>query len=131
MIQLSEDESAVLNGVVAELGIHEPFPRLLERWASFVREVEGGYNESIYEYTNDLSVRDVIAKAMARSPHTIIEKISDYLGSLDKRFSIATFEIDRPLSFGSDTDLGRWWYRVPTKRGSELTDDLRSEGFIN
>ena len=31
---------------------------LLRRWSHFVTQVERGYDDSIYEYTNDLSVRD-------------------------------------------------------------------------
>ena len=30
---------------------------LLRRWSEFVTQVERGYDDSIYEYTNDLSVR--------------------------------------------------------------------------
>jgi hypothetical protein len=39
--------------------------QLLRRWASFVRQVETGYDDTIYDYTNDLSVRDLLEEKLS------------------------------------------------------------------
>ena len=38
---------------------------LLREWRAFVTQVERGYDDSIYEYTNDLSVRDRLERLLA------------------------------------------------------------------
>ncbi len=38
---------------------------LLQDWQRFVTAVERGYDDSIYEYTNDLSVRDRLERVVA------------------------------------------------------------------
>lgn len=120
-----------MDGIVARMGTDMSFPQMVRRWDSFIREVERGYDASIYEYTNELSVRDIIARALELAPPAVAEKLESHLKPLDERFLGATSESDRPLSFADTAGLSRWWYRVPLRCGSELADDLRSEGLIN
>jgi hypothetical protein len=131
MAHLSAEESTVMDSIIAEMGTSMSLSQMLRRWSSFVREVELGYSESIYDYTNELSVRDLIARVLELAPPAVSEKLESHLNPIDERFLGATSESNRPLSLSDATGLSRWWYRIPIKCGSELAGDLRSEGLIN
>ncbi len=61
--RLPSDASAALEGALQRLSRRAGYPmslqQLLQRWQHFVVRVEQGYADSIYEYTNELSVRDL------------------------------------------------------------------------
>ena len=61
-LDLTPEEREELARGLAELaartGREDSLNALLGRWSAFVTTVERGYDDSIYEYTNDLSVRD-------------------------------------------------------------------------
>jgi hypothetical protein len=82
---------------------------LLRDWGAFVAAVERGYDDSIYEYTNDLSVRDRLAGS--DDPR---------VAELDRRFEAATAEAAAPLAPRD----GWWWRRVPRRLVGDLADDL-------
>jgi hypothetical protein len=90
---------------------------LLRDWSALVTAVERGYDDSIYEYTNDLSVRDRLAGI--EGPE---------LAELDRRFEAATEPAARPL--GERAVGWGWWRRVPRRRTGELADDLASLGYL-
>ena len=61
----------------------------IEAWRSFVTECEEGYQWNIYEYENELSVRDAIEKVLsdanlAGTPE--IRVFADAIDELDSRF---------------------------------------------
>ena len=96
----------------------------------FVRAVERGYDDSIYEYTNDLSVRDRLESLVAGSSPTLRSKLREVLAPVDDRFELATEPAIRPLS-ATPGELGSWWQRVPKHREGELADDLEAMGHID
>jgi hypothetical protein len=63
-LELTPDESRALSEILADLSQRAKYEvsldRLLSNWVRFVDEVEQGYQDSIYEYTNDLSNRDTL-----------------------------------------------------------------------
>ena len=99
--------------------------QLLGAWDQFVQSVDEGYDWSIYEYTNDLSVRDRIAQVLAVIPPGSLEWIGEAVAATDARFRIATRD-DESMRSGAEQD---WWRRrVPLRPGGELAADLASEG---
>ena len=97
---------------------------LLQDWSRFVTEVERGYDDSIYEYTNDLSVRARLERVVAGASPGLRAQLERALAEDDRRFTAATEEAARPL--GTST----WAQRVPTRRSGELADDLAALGHL-
>ena len=90
----------------------------------FVTAVERGYDDSIYEYTNDLSVRDRLERVVAGASPGLRAQLEQALAADDGRFEAATEEAERPLGARYTT---WWWRRVPRRRVGELADDLRAQ----
>ena len=90
---------------------------LVQRWEHFVREVERGYDLTIYDYTNDLQTRDELARANDAT-----------VEPLDARFRATTRPASRPLP-GAPDDAAWWWTRVPLRPSGELAADIKAEGL--
>jgi hypothetical protein len=103
--------------------------QLFGRWAEFVRAVERGYDDSIYEYTNDLSVRDRLEDLISASSVTLADKLRAELTTIDQRFVETTEAAARPLSAAPGV-LAFWWKRVPKRRGGEFAEDLKAMGHV-
>jgi hypothetical protein len=100
---------------------------LLQGWSRFVTEVERGYDDSIYEYTNDLSVRDRLERVVAGASPGLRDQLERAVAEDDRRFTAATEEAARSLGATRPT----WgWRRVPVRRVGELADDLESLGYL-
>ena len=98
--------------------------QLIAKWQSFVIEVESGYTLTIYDYTNDLSLRAQLENEIRSN------KVSDnelgVVAALDERFRRATRDSVKPLP--GMPDPGDWWVRrVPRNATAELAEDLRKE----
>ena len=93
---------------------------LLNAWSRFVTAVERGYDDSIYEYENDLSVRDRLERVVAGASPGLRAQLGRVLAEDDRRFTAATEEATKPL--GEEW----WWRRVPLRRVGELAEDLDS-----
>jgi hypothetical protein len=97
---------------------------LLRKWSRFVTEVERGYDDSIYEYTNDMAVRARLERVVAGASLGLRAQLERALAADDRRFTAATEDAARPL--GSS----RWAQRVPTHRVGELAEDLAALGYL-
>lgn len=104
--------------------------KIINSWENFIVQIEKGYVDSIYEYTNDLSVRNLIQKIIEKVPPEIKHKLLTKVKALDDKFLLITYEIDKPLGIGYNKQSEYWWYRLPINISEELEDDLKSQGFI-
>ena len=133
-IQLSSEETLALTTILTPLSERANYSLtlegLLDRWRHFVIQVEQGYKYSIYEYTNDLSVRDLLEKILSKAPQTLREKLIQEIRIWDNRFQEATQEMNRPVVPRTDPDLPSWWFRIPRNLKEELAEDLRAEGIL-
>ena len=96
-------------------------PSLLHRWRQFVADVRVGYELTIYDYTNELAVRDSLTREMRSRP-------SDELNVFDTAFRETTREATHALP-GAPDEPAWWWNRVPINVHGELGDDLKAEGL--
>jgi hypothetical protein len=133
-LDLSPDEQQELARLLAELAQRadraDSLNAMLGRWSAFVARVERGYDDSIYEYTNDLSVRDRLERVVQGAGPGLRAKLEHALAEGDRRFAAATEESARPLGeFGEASPPG-WWRRMPRRRGGELAEDLESLGYL-
>jgi hypothetical protein len=131
--QLTSEEQEQLReltkGMKDGAGRAVSFDEMLNRWQSLVRRIERGYDDSIYDYTNALSVRDRLAGLVDDAPASLGGKLKDSMDGIDARFSGATEDAARPLT---DVPIGdRWWWsRVPVLRVGELGEDLDNLGYL-
>lgn len=120
--QESDAVASALGGLSAQSQFEISLDALLDRWTAFVSAVESEYNDSIYEYENDLGARDALEQVMRVAPPSLQAKLSSVLEPLDARFKEAT--IDRP---DEDVAAQRWWSpRIPRQPGPELAADIGS-----
>ena len=90
--------------------------QLFKKWEQLVSEVERGYHMTVYDYTNDLSSRDIIERTMQDVSEDTRARIADIVGPLDERFKRCTETISDPLMSRD----GFWWRRVPLGLASEF-----------
>jgi hypothetical protein len=133
-LELSPEEHEELARALADLaersGREDSLDTMLRRWSGFVTEVERGYDDSIYEYTNDLSVRDRLASVAASAGPGLRAKLDGVLAEDDRRFVAATEETARALREVTEASPSWWWRRVPVRRVGELADDLEALGYL-
>lgn len=128
-LHLTHDEASLLRELVADLagraGFHESFDSLLKRWSHFVVRVERGYYDNIYDYTNDLSGRDLLEEIAAAVPLSLRDKLEPVIRSWDDRFCAATIPVEQPLLPDAGTSRPAWWwFRIPVVLTGRLRDDL-------
>jgi hypothetical protein len=132
-LDLTQDEREELARLLAELaartGREDSLGAMLGRWSGFVTTVERGYEDSIYEYTNDLSVRDRLEGVAAGAGPALRAKLHGALADDDRRFAAATQEADRALGEFVE-EAPSWWRRVPRRRVGELAGDLDALGYL-
>lgn len=92
-------------------------------WATFVRGVSRGAGESVYEYVNDLSVRDRIDFVLERSPGARVV-LEPEIVCIDAEFVRATTGRPMIIPGGPAQHARWWWYRAPTNISDELRQDL-------
>jgi hypothetical protein len=133
-VELSPSEAAEIAPVLETFsrGARRPITLdyLYGRWSDFVREVERGYDASIYDYTNDLSVRDMVEDILLSVGDSTREKLNTALQPYDSRFYQATTEAVRALLISKAATGGSWRRRIPLKLHGELEADLRAEGLV-
>lgn len=97
---------------------------LVNDWSRFIAAVERGYDNCVYEYENDLSVRDLLEEVITAAPESVRRKIRDVLAPWDRRFDEATLPTSRPLLPSVDQrPPGWWWFRLPRRRTDELAHE--------
>jgi len=130
-LDLTPEEREQLARLLAQLatrtGREDSLGAMHGRWRDFVTKVERGYDDSIYEYTNDLSVRDHLEAVAAGAGPTLSAKVQDAIAEDDRRFEAATQEADRPLGAFTE-EAPTWWRRVPRRLVGELAEDLDPPG---
>jgi hypothetical protein len=130
-LNLTPEEYSVLEPILEKMSQESrqkmTLNKLFEDWSKFVTSVEKGYDDSIYEYTNDLSIRNIIQRVLDACPENAYTKLLRELEPLDNRLRSATREIDKPLL----PDQNWWWHRIPLELTNDLREDLISEGFLS
>jgi hypothetical protein len=91
---------------------------LIERWGKFVAEVERGYRFGLENYRNYLDLRGIIAML------GLDAEVSD----LDRRFQALLSHQDKRVWESSAADPF-WDFGYPRNAGSQLLEDIQSEGL--
>ncbi|MGO4590306.1 hypothetical protein [Paenarthrobacter sp. 2TAF44] len=97
----------------------------IDAWRSFVLDCEEGYQWSIYEYENELGVRDVIEKVLTAPELSVYPELpifAEGVAEIDDRFASL-------LRLGPSVlqDSAPWWHRsLPGYAGPDLVADAKS-----
>lgn len=133
-LDLTPDEQQELARLLSELaqrsGREDSLDAMLHRFSDFVTRVQRGYDDSIYEYTNDLTVRDRLQRVVQGARPGLRAKLERALAEGDRRFEAATEESARPLGEFGEASPPWWWRRMPRRRPRELAEDLESLGYL-
>jgi len=133
-LSLSQEERTILQQILRTQSQRSMYPmafdKLIHDWARFVTTVERGYVQSIYEYTNDLSTRDLIQEILDKVPSKLRLKLLASIEPWDQRFFASTKPVDKPVRLNRKGKAAPWHVRVPMNPGLELEKDLRSEGLL-
>lgn len=119
-LQLTSDENRIVAELLASLSQRDKLSLsleyLLQQWRYLVENIEQGYEDTIFDYTNSLGKRDFLEALLNESPQTLRDKLSKILQPWDSRFREATKDVGEAVLPTSDETavLGYWWYRVPT-----------------
>ena len=98
---------------------------IVEEWEALVQEAEVGYNWDYSEYSNDLGVRDLLAKALEDNTlkqYQQVPAMAERVARADARFKdllLPNVELGSPER--------PWWHRgVLAHAGDEYVNDIRN-----
>ncbi len=132
-ISITQEEWQVIEPILHDMSLRAKYiislDSLLENWSNIVGSVESGYQYTIYDYTNDLSTRDLIACICNKSPRTLQKKLEFIIEPLDQRFKNVTHSLSKPLR-QIDSKNNWWWFLIPINPGDELRKDLELECLL-
>ncbi|MEO8218572.1 MAG: hypothetical protein ABI718_15965 [Acidobacteriota bacterium] len=122
--------NSTLSGLSKRAGYDITVEDLLHQWEKFVEDVEAGYDDSIYEYANDLGTRSLLNEIVAAKPDHLTASLKNWLLPLDQRFFDATTEALRAVPGTAPTSESLWCTRIPKMMSDELRRDLFGAGLI-
>jgi hypothetical protein len=97
--------------------LHERAEVLLDEWRDFVRDCEAGYGWNVYEYHNDLAVRDRLQACIDEGDAELAAQVEE----IDARFRAL---LQPGVQVGPEEDA--WWHRsVLRYAGPELATGLK------
>ena len=115
-MNLTPDEVALLN----EKCHPHTWSELVSKWAKLTKSLDG-YDYSIYDFDNDVSVRSIIQSAINASPKRLQDKALALLKEHDERFLKRTKPVER-LRY----EVDNWHSRIPIHPGAGLQEDIDS-----
>jgi hypothetical protein len=106
---------------------------LLDSWSGLVQEVEFGYEESVYEYANDVDLRAILDRVGGSASPEAREALLRWLRPWDERYETATLRAAAPFHGRADPSdpyaASRWHWRIPRRLVGELKSDLEAMGL--
>ncbi|UCB56615.1 MAG: hypothetical protein JSV30_05240 [Candidatus Omnitrophota bacterium] len=128
MVEFSKDEQKALEEIISRLSKRAKqkftLDSLLGKWSAFIADVEKGYSGTVYDYTNDLSVRDLLEELIIEAPPNAGAKLMAAIQKLDQKFIKLTQEAAFPFGSWQEGKAPFWWKRIPLKLRGELKEDL-------
>lgn len=123
-------EYSLLNKITADFSrrakhaTEYTFETFIKEWRDFVDQVESGYTMTIDDYTNDLSIRELIDELLQKISAPLKEKVVLLIEPLDEKLKQSTYELRNPLTKRENPPW--YWYRMPKKLVGELKEDKES-----
>ena len=100
---------------------------MIAAWRELSNEIEAGYELTIYDYTNDLSVRNLLEEVLAALPNGEVKAwVQSEIQAGDASYREVTHQVAKQIQGGADAPW--WFFRVPNRIVGERTEDLTAEG---
>jgi hypothetical protein len=126
---------AIAEAKIEELRLrahHTPRPfwtltGMVRAWRDVSEVIDRGYQLTIDDYTNELSVRGLLDEVLAVIPTgSVRDWVERDVQVGDERYRKVTHDVALPIFGGPDAP---WWYRrVPNRITGELAEDLNPDG---
>jgi len=107
---------------------------VLDEFAHLIEECAATYQYGFDDYTNDLTVREVLQDILDKAPTVGLNSLRARVADLDERFRSVTAKLPHPV-FAAQ--LAReapakyfFYYRIPRDPGEEFLNDLRRMKLI-
>jgi hypothetical protein len=102
----------------------------MNKWRELAIRVRSGYPLGIYDYTNELSSRDILQEFVECLPRDVKEKVEKAIAEVDEIFKEETSITSVALAGPTESTNTRpwWWNRIPKKLEGELKEDIQSLG---
>lgn len=97
---------------------------LLNKWNYVVNNILKGYNDNVYEYINDLAVRDILQEIIEMSSNVLSKKIIKLCSSMDNIFINETEEFSKLISSDAKDRNKFWLFRIPKKRSADFEKEI-------
>jgi hypothetical protein len=102
-----------------ELGEYASISRCEAKWERFVERVKNGYDNSQYEWRNDLASRSIVQRAIDELPYDLSRRLSARVRASDSEFKAFTTPVKQQYRTGD------WWLdRLPLSLGPQLEKEL-------
>ena len=133
-LDLTDAESRTIEDIQAErrelVNFDQTIEGLVQSWRSLIEEIKHGYSMSIYDYTNDVSTRQLLEGLLGRCPIRVQQRLIEILQEPDGEFLQLT-ELPRlseqcPNLPGLANDR---WARIPKSPTGELLKDLQADSL--
>lgn len=112
---------------------HVSLMGLLDSWHGLVQQVENGYEESVYEYANDVDSRAILDRVGSSAQPEAREALRAWLRPWDERYEAATSQAIAPFHGHADPThphaASPWHWRIPRRLVGELKSDLEAMGL--
>jgi len=103
---------------------------MLAAWRELADEIESGYRLTVYDYTNDLCVRNLLVEVLAVIPTgEVRSRVEREIEEGDLRYKAVTHPVARQIHGGPDAPW--WFFRAPNLIVGELAEDLGPEGDLH
>ena len=103
---------------------HGSSRKLINEWSCLVASMEQGYKFTIYDYTNDLSVRGAI-QAILSSGFKLPQELYAQLNVADEKFKRCVEWVTYPL-IKNAVAAEFWYYGIPLNATAEMITDARN-----
>ena len=101
------------------------FTDFYDRLVRLNQRIEQGYDATIYDYTNDLTLRSLAKKIETMLTPEVKKKFSAFVEEWDLEFKANTHELEYPLLGDLASTKDEWWlYRVPNRLVGDLKEDV-------
>jgi len=122
-IKLSKQDHEIISYILKQ-HTQRSLSSLLQKWQYFVVEVQRGYSSSIYDYTNALSIRDIIQSTINVISKNGQKEILGLLQEADDIFQTSTRQVQNPLLNYAINHENWWWYRFPKLHTDAIEEDV-------
>jgi hypothetical protein len=104
----------------------DSLPDLIQNWSQFVATVRQGYSFSLYDYENDLEIRNRIQTILG-SGVEITSEMETKLSAIDQELKRLLIPLRKPLLNGAPPEAF-WYFGLPSNADTDLLENAQ---FLN